>query len=170
MREATVFICDICGDMNEDRQKMVGHETFCRLKKERAEEELAERKATGQLTIGQIISKCENLPNLPVLIVSESVAEYNGKYPEGTNSYRGCYDELAIDIGNKAMSLSSFLDEMRSSLRRIYGGWKGGDYSMYEDTFVWLSEPGEASRVIVTDVRRSSSGESVYLCVKQLEA
>ena len=37
MREATVFICDICGDMNEDRQKMVGHETFCRLKKERAE-------------------------------------------------------------------------------------------------------------------------------------
>jgi hypothetical protein len=169
MREATVFICDVCGDTDEDRQKMVKHEEFCLLKKERAEKELAERKATGQLTIGQIISKCENLPNLPVMIVSEASAKYNGKYPEGTNSYRGYYDELAIDTGNKAMSLSSFLDEMRKSLRRTYGGWKGGDYNMHKDTFVWLSEPGEASQVIVTDVRLSASGESIYLCVKQLE-
>lgn len=173
MREATVFICDICGDSDEDYRKMVVHEEICRLRKEAEKKELAERKAkrkaTGQLTIGQIISKCEILPNLPIMIVSKSSAKYNGKYPKKTHSYRGYYDELAIDTGSKAISLSSFLDEMRSSLRRIYGGWKGGDYSMCEDTFVWLSEPGEASQVIVTDVHLSSSGESIYLCVKQLE-
>jgi hypothetical protein len=122
MREATVFICDICGESNENRQKMVRHEELCIFKKERAEKEFAERIATGQLNIGQIISKCEGLPNLPVLIVSESIADYNGKYPEGTHSYRGRYDELAIDVGNKAISLSSFLDEMKTSLRRSYGG------------------------------------------------
>lgn len=168
MKKQIVFVCDVCGESDSNQQHMLEHESFCLRKQEIEQKKLARRIATGQLTIQQIIDKCESLPDLPVIIASDSILKYSGKYPDGTDSYRGYYNELAIDIGDKVITLSSFLSEIKASLHHCYSGYKGGDYYMSKDTFVWLAEYGELSRIIIIDVRLAAGGEVVYLCVRKL--
>jgi hypothetical protein len=128
----------------------------------------AARVATGQITIGQIIQKCEMLPDLPV-VVHCALVEFDGVYPSEPDSYRGYYDELAIDISrDKEVTLSTFIEWMVDSLHQVYSGHKGGEYNMCEDTFVWLAGCGESTGIAVTDVCLSPDGDIIRLVCNKI--
>lgn len=168
MKQVLVFGCDSCSFTDTDERTVSYHEK----QHVRDREERLLREATGQLTISQIREKCEDLPpNLPIVVFCESDPRYHGAYPSKLNSYRGYYDELAIDVSHeKTMSLDVFAEEMRRALYRTYFGYKGGEYSMYDETFVWLAEYGDSTQIIVKDIFLSPSRETVHLVAEKLKS
>ncbi len=164
MKQITAYACDSCRYVDVSERNMTYHEQ----EHERERTERIKRESTGQLTIGQIIEKGGVLPDLPVVVLCDD-KKYDGAYPSDLDSYRGYYDELAIDISrDEAISLSAFLKEMKSSLNHTYSGYRGGDYGMHKDTFVWLAGYGDSTNVAITDVRLSPSGETVHLVATRL--
>jgi hypothetical protein len=60
------------------------------------------------------------------------------------HSYRGDYMDLAFDPDTD-VTVADMLADARSALGTTYQGWKGGDFTMSEHTWCWLSEEGDAS-------------------------
>lgn len=128
--------------------------------------ELARR--GGQLTVDQVIARCEALPDLLPVVVACEGSPYDGQTIDGTDSYRGSYDELAIvPSAGPPVVVAHLRDEMRRSLGSCYYGHKGGEYYMSGDTHVWLSEYGESSGLAVVDVRLSADGLRVELACRR---
>lgn len=180
MKESIVFICDVCQHFDTDKNLLQSHEEWCISKRDRAIAERKAREACGQLTIGQIIQKLEALPELPIQVLClekdlspKFANEYNGKNPHYTDSYRGIYEELAISVAPspaipRKITTKVLLAEMKDSLNRTYCGWKGGEFTMSEDTFVWVSQCGESSGLAVVDIRLTE-WQTIQLVVKQTE-
>jgi len=103
-----------------------------------------------------------------VTIASEAGdSPFEGQTVDGTDSYRGSYDELAIvPSQGPPVVLAHFRDEMRRSLGGCYCGHKGGEYYMSGDTHVWLSDHGVSSGLAVVDVRLSADGARVEVVCK----
>jgi hypothetical protein len=63
----------------------------------------------------------------------------------GLASYRGYYEQLALVIGDDrgagmqhAWTITQFADELESSIGKVYTGYKGGEYKMHKDTYIWV--------------------------------
>ncbi len=169
MRETIAYICDVCGTFDENKDNLIKHEFYCLKEKEREIKYRKDRESTGQLTIGQIIKKCESLPNLPIIIFcnqKDNLYGYLGSVPCDTDSYRGYYDELAIEVKVGAVYLNEFKKMMKDSLNRVYFGYKCGEYSMYEDTFVWVAPNGVSTDLAVVDVRLAEDEKTIQLVIK----
>lgn len=166
MKKVIAFLCEVCEKIEQDETFMERHESLCLAQKNREAQRLAQRVAFGQLTIGQIIKKCEQFPvNLPVMVVS-SDTRYSDKYPLNPDSYRGYYDELSFDVTDKPCTCFEFLTRLKLSLENTFYGYKGGEYSMCESTFVWIAESGVNSSLAVVDVRLSDDQQKVVLETK----
>jgi len=53
------------------------------------------------------------------------------------HSYRGDYRELAFEA-RESVTVGEMLSDARSALGTTYEGWKGGDYTMSKDAYVWV--------------------------------
>lgn len=60
------------------------------------------------------------------------------------HSYRGFYHEIAFEPAY-GVSVGSMLDDAKSSLGKLFPGYKGDHYLMQEYTACWLSPEGEAN-------------------------
>lgn len=60
------------------------------------------------------------------------------------HSYRGDYLELAFEPVD-GTTVGAMLAAARSALGTTYQGWKGGDFTMGEHTWCWLSTEGDVS-------------------------
>lgn len=69
------------------------------------------------------------------------------------SSYRGYYSDLAIDYGSEPMLVHQVLDDLRGAVGKTFTGYKGGDYTMNQGTYVWVSQHGDNSGVGVTGVK-----------------
>jgi len=100
-----------------------------------------ERCEKGQLTLGGLIKLFENVKDKtkPVMFAN---TEYS---PNGFCSWRGSYDELAIEWAKKIVTTQEFLDNLKDELGSEEHGWGGGKYIMQENTLVWIGNYGETS-------------------------
>ncbi len=163
-----MFSCEVCEERDEDEDFIRRHEQVCREMKEREKARYLKRVDFGQLTIGQIIRKCESLPDLPVVVHAPIAwTEYVGKSPGDVDSYRGYYDELAIKTESVPMYLSEFSLKMKKSLKDIYYGYKGGEYGMNENTFVWVANYGEATGLAVVDLELDQQSQTINLVARE---
>ena len=69
----------------------------------------------------------------------------DGSSPSGTNSYRGYYEDLAIEFNSFRTSIGEFKKMLNDALNEEFTGYKGGEYIMNEDTPLWKSNYGNAS-------------------------
>ena len=63
---------------------------------------------------------------------------------EGFNrphSYRGIYDELGVQPCTNT-TVSEMKNALHAAMKYSFSGWRGGDYSYYEDTPIWLAIEG----------------------------
>lgn len=81
------------------------------------------------------------------------VVDDRGRGIDGTHSYRGYYDHLAIEPGPVG-SLGALDAELADANGKTFSGHKGGDYTMGPNTPVWISYEGEASGLAVVGVVR----------------
>lgn len=60
------------------------------------------------------------------------------------HSYRGDYMDLAFEPATNT-TVADMVAAARSALGTTYQGWKGGDFTMTEHSWCWLSQEGDAS-------------------------
>lgn len=84
------------------------------------------------------------------LIATLEAADPDMTVPQGIgkpHSYRGYYDELAFEPVRN-VTVRQMLADARSAVGATYDGWKGGEYTMTEDTGCWLAVEGSTGESI----------------------
>lgn len=102
-------------------------------------------KTSAQLTLGELILKMEGKD------LSKTVVFDDGKhFPTGLSSWRGSYDELALEYSDgqgiessyKPMTGADFVEKLKKAVGETYTGYKGGDFVMGKTTPVWVANYG----------------------------
>lgn len=105
-----------------------------------------------QMTLGEFIQALEAVDPL-----SSIYFEFACCPPTEFDSYRGYYDHLALgfagDYGAKGQTVADLLEQARKALGAEFTGWKGGDYTMHEDTPLWVANPGNTGSTAIVGVR-----------------
>lgn len=82
--------------------------------------------------------------------------------PSGLHSYRGYYEQLAIDYTEGLhKTVLDLLNMLQAAVGADFYGYKGGNYRMTEDTPVWVDKPSDVSGTAVVGVR--DNGHAVIL-------
>lgn len=118
---------------------------------------------SNQVSLGDLHRSFANLPKAMPVSFSD------GKIPCSINSYRGFYDQLAIDscsidrwkgwncceCGKKRfrkMNAGNFAQVLGETKYKYFSGYKGGSYLMTDKTPVWYASYGSASDLMVIGV------------------
>jgi hypothetical protein len=120
--------------------------------------------SSPQLTLGQIIEKLEPIVAKQRDKKDEAIVQYDfgTAIPTSFQSWRGAYCELALgycltgyDNGSNnrmPVSVSKLLDMCKNAIGETFEGWKGGYFTMNENTPVWVDNPGNASNTGITEI------------------
>jgi hypothetical protein len=107
-------------------------------------ERFAQYDSNGHFLLRELIFKIElclaNKQGSSIISVRvDGDLEYP-KYLTCFCSYRGYYQDLAIICKNceKASDAKLFLKELKKTIGKTFGGWKGGAFTMKNYTPVWL--------------------------------
>lgn len=120
-----------------------------------------------QLTLGDLR---DLLKDIPTEYGSDKedvtvVFDFGTAYPTGFSSWRGSYDELAINYALSgydqwegkdnmwgSMKLKDFKELIDKTLGETMEGWKGGDFTMTEKTPVWVANDGNVGNTGVVGI------------------
>jgi len=128
--------------------------------------------SSDQITLGQLIKKLKDCEDDD----GKSIVRFQFELvPCGVSSWRGAYDELAIEYAYgeyghepEDMLLSDFILMLEGAVGRQFTGWKGGDFIMSEDTPVWASNSGQCPNTAIVDVVDRGYGY-IYIQTKHIE-
>ncbi|MEQ1733643.1 MAG: hypothetical protein ABL940_08220 [Bacteroidia bacterium] len=118
---------------------------------------------TKQLTLGEFIAEIESVG------CTTSNGEYKricfdfGNFvPTNLHSWRGFYEEIALGYGEieynkdpnavKKINAKDILNELKWAIGKDYQGYKGGEYTMTENTPVWVGNYGDSNYTAVVGV------------------
>lgn len=88
--------------------------------------------------------------------------------PTDFDSWRGSYDKLAIGyttLGTPDLTVKEFLLKLKGVIGKTFTGYKGGSYTMDENTQVYVDNYGEYSNTTIIGVREQY--ETVYLMTQK---
>ena len=108
-----------------------------------AKERNERMKTSNQLMLGELIILLDKAKNKDLPVVFDC-SEYR---PVSLNSWRGAYEELAINYSNEdpPLSCKQLLRECRKAVGTIFQGYKGGDFKMGKNTPLWVANYGTSS-------------------------
>lgn len=74
--------------------------------------------------------------------------------PHGLRSYRGYYDHLAFGFSGdvESVKVSEVLKLSQDALEKTFEGYKGGDFTMTENTPLWVGNYGECRDTAIVGV------------------
>ena len=112
---------------------------------------------SDQLSLGEIISKCEEIAKRGYTLNGEEPTvcfDFEYARPVGIDSWRGIYAELALkfEFSGEEMPLSCFIDLLKDAVGKTFTGYKGGDFKMSRHTPVWVANYGNAGNTAVIGV------------------
>lgn len=124
------------------------------------------RVRSGQLTLGKTIKLLEMAinddPEEEAKDPKKVYFDFCRLVPNGIDSYRGYYDELAVNWCNegwdhagkeiKGWPLTELIAELKAAVGKTYEGYKGGDFKMTEDTPLWVANYGESGSTAIVGV------------------
>lgn len=147
--DAVAAFLEACDQMREK-----GRDRLQRLVDGMSEKWRQERSETGW-TLGTLIAELKKLAPLAVV-----------RGFGGADSYRGYYSDLAFAPSNTERTVADLLQECEAALGAVFEGYKGGDFTMSDDTPVWISGYGECSSLRIVGIQ---SHEGVFLPVTRNE-
>lgn len=122
---------------------------------------------SDQLTVGEIIAKLEPIIENQKKRMADGkreeatvVYDFEYLFPTRIDSWRGIYAELALNFvdndrggsNEKEMTVTEFLEMMKSVIGKEFTGYKGGEYTMSESTPVWVANYGNSGNTAVIDI------------------
>ena len=105
-------------------------------------------KVFNQLTVGELIKKLEY-----IFDQNQPLAFCKGLYPADFWSYRGYYEDLAIGVTTFPVTVGGWLAKLKEQIGKEHYGWKGGTYTVCEDTAVWVAVEHRDTGPAITDVK-----------------
>lgn len=71
------------------------------------------------------------------------------------HSNRGSYDRLGIELHTSKYEdrfyVSDIVNFLTDQIGKVYGGWKGGEFMMHDDTIVCISSWGDSGNPITEE-------------------
>ena len=142
----------------------------------RAVREVVHEGLSGNImTLGELINTLESLDSDKQIIFvypddpsGELDYDYK-KYDDETvglgsfDSYRGYYQYLSIRPSEKIVTVGEVLAELKNAVGETFEGYKGGDFTMNRETYVWCSHYGHASTLKI--VRAAMNHSSGFVCL-----
>ncbi len=123
---------------------------------------MQETRANYHVTLGEMIDKLEGLPqDAPITF------DFNSEYVGHGYSYRGYYEDFALDSKEEPRSVGHLLSVCKGAVGRKYQGWKGGYYRMHRNTPLWAAEQGQTGRAIM-GLGVSRGGTTWQLVTKEI--
>lgn len=117
----------------------------------------ARKKNATNMTLGEFIDVLKEIPE-----GSQIIYKAFGCLPGKLASYRGYYEDLALDVlgpeYNKAIPVSEVLKECEEAIGKVFTGWKGGDYEASRDTLLWASNTGSCTNMAIIAVEECYEG------------
>lgn len=108
----------------------------------------------NQFTLGNLIAALKAQP-----ATHDVRFDFGGFIPRSLMSYRGYYDQLALDFDDdyhKPVTVSALVVQLEKAIGKTFEGYKGGTYRMDRDTLMWVAHYGDSNStgiVGVQDVR-----------------
>ena len=121
-------------------------------------------KEAEQFTLGDLIDSLKQCKSDAMVFF-----DFGELVPYAFNSYRGYYEDLALDFkeygyegGNP--TAEEFLKLCEEQVGSIHTGWKGGEYTMDRDTSIWVAHTGDSTHTMLSGVMNDDY--RVYLITK----
>ncbi len=91
---------------------------------------------------------------------------FGGLIPGTFHSYRGYYEELAIDFVcetnmGEQITVATLLSRCEEANGKVFTGYKGGDFRMDKNTSVYVSEYDSCSGTMITEITDLGYGYSI---------
>lgn len=95
----------------------------------------------GTMTLGELIAALEKRERDQLVYF-----DFGNFVPRGVDSYRGYYDHLAIGFSDDGTpTVAGVLKMLKSARGKSFEGYKGGAYTMCDDSPVWAANHGKAT-------------------------
>jgi hypothetical protein len=81
--------------------------------------------------------------------------EFARMFPTTIKSWRGDYSQLAIgyaDTAKEEVTVGDLLKKLKEADGKTYDGYKGGNYLMSANTFVWVDNWGKFTETGILDI------------------
>jgi hypothetical protein len=123
------------------------------------------KNSAGNLTIGDMLTKLDQFND------DETVTYSNGAYFDGSfGSYRGYYEDMYLGFDREDQGCNT-VGHLKTALESALShgemtGYKGGEFSIEEDTLLWSASYGCIGDMVV-DVLKLS--DKVYVITKEDE-
>ena len=103
--------------------------------------------ARGQLGIGELVALLRAADQSKRVFATVNGRVFGVSAEVG--SYRGYYDQLAIEPGEEATA-GQLADRLSDAVGETFTGYKGGDFAMSRNTSVWVADYGTCPGWAVT--------------------
>ena len=106
------------------------------------------------MTLGELIDTLKSFPKDYLVVIKP----YD-LVPNGFDSYRGYYDELALEYDIEGhCTVEDLLKIAKKVVGKELMGYKGGNFLMTKNTPVWISNYGNTSNMLLTKVESPFTG------------
>lgn len=88
--------------------------------------------------------------------------DFGSAVPTTCDSYRGDFSQCALGYRLTGYdndehhfndsTVQGLIDELEKTIGSTFDGWKGGEYTMTEDTQLWVSNPGNSDETVITSI------------------
>lgn len=116
----------------------------------------------GGITLGTLIKMLSSMPKTYTLKI-DGKEWYGEAYPEDLCSYRGYYRLLCIEPGKTPIKVKAFLNKLANVLDMPLTGYKGGEFIMHSEVFIFVAEYGTTSNIVVSGVRKDKESKTVII-------
>lgn len=118
---------------------------------------------SNQLSLGELINELEKVDLKYDDKTYKSVEfDFGSAVPTDLDSWRGSYNELALgyrlsgydnqDEHFAECKADKLLEHLKESIGKEYSGWKGGEFTMSENTPIWVANSGNSGNTSVVGV------------------
>jgi hypothetical protein len=83
------------------------------------------------------------------------------------HSYRGYYDQIAFAPDGGSESAKDLAARVADSVGATFTGWKGGEFTMDENTPVWIAHEGSSGDALIGLLLVDGDGEGEVLVLPQ---
>lgn len=111
---------------------------------------------SDQLTLGMMLEKLKPIVEKQKERKDEATVRYDFDYlfPKECYSWRGSYEELALDFNDDgdALTVTRFYEMLKNVLGKELTGYKGGEFTMHENTPVWVARHNHSGNTAVIEI------------------
>lgn len=98
-----------------------------------------------QMTLGKMLRALEGCDaDMPVVFGGADTGS-----PGDAHSYRGYYSDLSFEPSHDPVTVAEFKKQCSGALGTVYEGYKGGDFTMTDDTPLWCAGYSHCGNAII---------------------